>query len=292
MNRLFRKLKDFGLIFSIAPKNPDEIITISQSLKKAHIPVALFNWSANQKYDSVKISNQNEDLFIGAKCICNTGEIRGALASGAHFIITDPEDEKVLESCCSNGYDLIVSVKTTEDIDLLQQCGVEAVLIDCTAVNGEELMNYALENTKLTLFLKGEIQRLPIEKWRNHSRLAAFIVENTFESVVEDNIIYEASDIIHRLLGLQFRSLDICSKSSREEEARTLTALSSIPLYRDREREILTIEAQDMDRTIAFLKWKEIYMDPLTAKMDGQMIIETELYTDFLGWTVKLIKAK
>jgi KDPG and KHG aldolase len=289
MNRLLRKLKEFGLIFAINQETELDTITICRSLKRADIPVGLFNYSRDQQIDQVRISNENEDMFIGARCTCELEEIKSALASGAHFVLTPFGDEPVIKKCLSDGYDLIVEVCSENEIDLVKNMGVEAVEIDCGLKDRETLIEYAASVTDLTLFLRGKKGNLPIDKWKNHKKMAAFIIDNNFKAISDAGIYTDAQSMLHQLMGIKYISLSIKAGSKRLNEASIFSSLSVIPLFTESDRDLLTIAVSDMDRMIAHLKWKNIYMDPLSAKMNGEAVMETELYTEFLGWNVKLI---
>ena len=294
MNRLFSKLKDFGLIFSIKSEKSEDIIKISRALKKADIPVVLFNYGEKQRINPVKISNENEDMFLGALCPGNFQVIKNARASGAHFIICEDINYEVINKSRKDGFDMLIIVNSVHDIDLVEKSQAEAVVINTNNSGSDMLIKEVLKNNKLTLFLKGTLENLPMDQLRTHPNVAAFIVEDPFllsneQEIIEDKIIKRANEIIFHLLGLRYSSLAISKNSSRTKEAMVFSALSSIPLFTGEKKEILSIDVKDMDRTIAHFKWKNIYMDPLSAKMEGNKIMETELYTDFLGWTVKLI---
>lgn len=289
MNSLLKKLKEFGLVASVNPGGERENISISHALKKADIPVALFHYSTDQSIDHVKVSNENEDMFIGAQCPCSIEAMERAMASGAHFIFTSIHDEEVIRTSLNRGYDLIIETTTEDQIDRANNLGVEAVSINCDIPDSESLIQYTLLQTAFILFIRGEKKTLPFHKWRTHNKLAAFVVDDLSDSANEEEIYADAVSLIHNLLGIQYSRLSIRSDTSRLEEAETFASLTAIPLFRDAQRDLLTINVADMDRTIAYLKWKNIYMDPLSAKMKGDIIVETELCTEFLGWSVKLV---
>lgn len=292
MNRLLKKLKEFGLILSIPQTDSQRTISLCHSLKRADIPVLMVPYSQNSDINQVKVSNENEDLFIGARCSGAKDDIKGAVSSGAHFIILPYENNNLISDCLSDGLDIIVEAESIEQIDQLRHSGVEALLIDSSLNDYEILMNYAIENSNLFLFLRGTKEGIPLEKWRNNNRLIAFIIDDFSDSPSADQNYADALNLINRLLGLKFISLTIKPDTERADEARTFAALSTIPLFTGGKEDILRITVDDMDRAIAYMKWRNIYMDPFSAKMQGDIIVETDLYTEFLGWKVKLINSQ
>ncbi len=289
MNRLLKKLKEFGLIIVIDPIGINETISICHGLKRADIPVGLFQYSTDQTLDQVNISNEHEDMFIGAQCSCNIDEMERSMASGAHFIFSTMDNAEVIKTSLTRGYDLIVEATTREEIDRAVQLNIEAIEIRCTLPDSESLIRHTLSETNLALFIRGEKNKLPLKKWRNHKQLVAFVVEEFSFSTVEEEVYTRAVSIIHKLLGLEYTQLSISEDSLRLDEAKIFSSLTAIPLLFNAPRDLLTIKVADMDRTIAYLKWKNIFMDPLSAKMNGNIIVETDLYTEFLSWSVKLV---
>lgn len=289
MNRLLKGLKDFGLIIVIDPKGKNQTINICHGLKKADIPVGVFQYSRDQTIDQVKISNENEDMFIGAQCSCDIDEMQRAMASGAHFIFSSMDKVDVIKTSLNRGYDLIIEASTKKQIDRAVLLNIKAIEINCALPDSESLIEYTLSETNLALLIRGEKKELPINRWRNHKQLVAFIVEELSLPTDEEEVYAYAVSMIHKLLGLEYSNLSVKNDSPRLEEAKIFTSLTGIPLLFGTPVDLLTINVADMDRTIAYLKWKNIFMDPLSAKMDGNIIVETDLYTRFLGWTVKLV---
>jgi len=292
MNRLFSKLKDFGIIFSLETNGKENIVKTSKALKKADIPVALYNFDGKSEINAIKISNENEDMFLGALCPDNIDIMKKAMAAGAHFIVSREISRETIEQCRMNGYDLIVPVTSQEEIHLAVESDAEAIVINCNDHKSEDLICKAKEYD-VTLFLSGQLENLPMELMRNVDQVCAFIIEDCFnpvgkELLEESHIIVKTNEIIYRLLELRYSNLRLTDDSPRTEEAGIFCALSSIPLFIGGDNDLLTMTTGDMDRTIAYLKWKNIYMDPLSAKMNGSKILETELYTEFHGWSVKL----
>lgn len=287
MNRLFTKLKDFGLIFSVTPDDETEIIDISKSLKKADIPVALFPFTKKQKLNSIKISNGSEDMFLGALCSPTMDCINESISSGAHFIICEHIEKEIILKCLSTGIDLIVSADTIEDIDKAIEYKADAIVINTENTGYNSLISHVLKKNELPFFLRGTAENIPFDKMRNEPSLVAFIIEYPHDKL--SDVFTESHKILHRMLGLKFETLSLTTDSYKIEEAKMFSALSAIALASDSDRDLLTIGVKDMDRTIAYFKWKNIYIDPLSAKMDNSVILETELYNDFLGWPVKLI---
>jgi len=269
------------------PETEADIIKASKALKDADLPVALFPFKCNETLNSIKISNENEDMFLGALCPPDINEIQGAIASGAHFIICENAEKSVITRCISNGIDLIVLVDSINAVNSADENNAEAVVIDTNKPGCSRLIDHILKNTELTLFLKGTSENLTFDKLRNIPSVAAFIID--YPDELFDDIFNRSHMMLHKMLGLKFEELSLTEKSLKKEEAHVFSALSAIPLTLNSEKELLTIGVKDMDRTIAYLKWKSIYMDPLSAKMDGSKILETELYSDFSGWPVKLI---
>jgi len=292
MNRLLRKLKEFGLIFSVNLQGEDDTITICHSLKEADNPVIMFDYTHNQQINQVKISNENEDMFIGARCRCDFDEMKSALASGAHFITTPMKDEQVIKKCLSNGFDLIGEVHSESDINRVIKYGMEAVVINCASELWQDLIEYSVSQPGLSVFLRGEKHILPFEQWGNHKQIIALIIEQPLYSRSKEMIYSETQSLINRLLGVKFISLTLNADSEKLDEGKVFASLSAIPLNIGNERDLLIIGVGDMDRMIAHLKWKNIFMDPLSAKMKGSEILETELYSTFLGWNVKLINCR
>ncbi|MDA3812378.1 MAG: hypothetical protein PF518_18835 [Spirochaetaceae bacterium] len=289
MNRLFSKLKDFGLIFSLEATTEDEIILTSKALKKADLPVAVFNFNEHSLIDPIKISNENEDMFLGAFCTDNYETIKRAMASGAHFIICPTVNETLIKKCNNDGFDLIVQVTSLKDIEKANSAGAEALVINCDQSESANLINTVLTLNKMALFLQGELKNLPFDTLRTNPQIAAYIVNHPFSSINEDFIIFSTCRIISTLLGLEYAELSIRKNSEKADDAKIFATLSSIPLFTQREKDLLTIDVKDMDRTIAHFKWKGVFMNPLSAKMKGCEILETELFTEFLGWPVKLV---
>lgn len=289
MNRLLKKLKEFGLIFTIDTENEEDIIQISKALKKADVPVVLFSENKNTEFDRIRISNENEDMFIGAECSGQLHNLKKAAASGAHFIIGKKLETEVVESALSSGYDLIIKVNSIEDIKRAAEQGIEAVLVECNSKKMDELIQFTLFETGLYLFIEDDRENLPIEKWRNHRQMIAFIIKRPFKNCKPEEIYSDAVSLINHLTGVRFSRLLLRADSDRTSEAEMFSAVSVVPLIKGCRRDLLEIKVKDMDRMIAHLKWKGIYMDPLSAKMEGEKIMETELYSNFMGWPVKLI---
>jgi hypothetical protein len=287
MNRLFSKLKDFGLIFFVNPENEEEVISQSKALKKADLPVILFPFHSALTLNPVKISNDNEDMFIGSLCEPDLDEIKKATAAGSHFIICNEVKGTIISECRSMGIDLIVMIKTEQELQTALKNGSEAVLIKTETTDSEHLCRFLLEKTDLTLFVMGKGETLPFNQLRNRPDFAAFIVEDSNDSFRD--IYSESHKWLRQMLGLRFTGLSLKSDSLKIEDARVFSALAAIPLILNAEKDLLTVEVKDMDRTIAYLKWKEIYMNPISTKMRGSKILETELFSDFLGWPVKLV---
>ena len=289
MNRLFNKLKDFGIIFSLESKTENEIIRYSKALKKSDMPLALFPYRIDQKIDAIKISNENEDMFLGALCSSNYSEVKKAIASGSHFIVCDFNNKEEIKKCLNEGYEIILQVHSIDEIKDACSNGVEAILINCRNSGNRTLIDFAISNTEAALFLQGDLNDIPIEEYGNHKNFVAAILNVSFENKTNEEIQSKAHQYLHQILGLHYSFLELQKDSERLEDAKVFAALTAIPLFENCDRDLLTLTVRDMDRTIAHLKWKNIYMDPLSAKMDGSIILETELYTDFLGWKVKLI---
>ena len=295
MNRLFSKLKDFGLIISQKIETDDQVIILSKALKRAFMPVALFDFFENQSFNSIRLSNENEDMFLGARCANNFSTMKKAIASGAHFLVCEKAEKEIIGKCREQAFDLIVPIYTIDEIRLSIQWGAEALLVDSELDNHGELIDFILNETTGTLFLRGSIENLSFKKFRNEKNAASLIIVNPYNSEdlkekKEEEIINETAVLIKELLDLKYVSLTVRFDSPHIEDARVFTALSSIPLLiTEKEEEQLLISTGDMDRTIAHLKWKDIYIDPFSSKMNHSKIEETKLYEEFLGWPVKLI---
>ncbi len=294
MNKLFKKLKEFGLIMAQSLETEDQVINFSKGLKQADLPVALFDCRKKNKLDCLKISSENEDMFLGAFCPPSEDMIKKSISSGAHFIVTDQFDGKISEFCFNNGYDLITQITNIQDALEAEKWGTGAILIDASKKNNLTLIDNVLEATELTVFLMGNKDTIPFDLYRNSGKVCAFIIENYFNDneitmVGYRPIIEKTNTLIRDFLCLNYKCLFIKEDSDRLNDAETFAALSSIPIYRNVEKNCLVMETKDMDRTIAHLKWKNIYMDPLSAKMRDSRILETELYSDLMGCIIKLI---
>jgi len=289
MNRLLKSIGDFGLIISIESTDDREILPISSALKRAHVPLVLLPYSGSDVDDHLRSVNEGEDLFIGAQCLPSPDEIEKSYASGAHFALCDTFEGAGLQKLKDRGYDFFMRVKSTDEIKSAIKGGAAALIINCDSSNWDELVRHVTTKYHHPFFLEGELSKDKIRPWQLLPEFIAFI--SRLPSPSRDPLVVEreASSLLRKFLGISFRSLSLMEDSPRLAEGATLAALSGIPLFGGARRDCLEIETDDMDRTLAYLKWCSVFMDPLTAKMEGSRVLSTELYNDFLGWPIRLV---
>jgi len=289
MNRLLKKIRDFGLLFTIDTTDDTEILTISRALKRAHLPLILLPYSGSTPDDHLRSVNEKEDLFIGADCLSSPSKIEKSYASGAHFAVCNSFEETGLQALKNRGYDFYMRVKSLDDVLKAISGGAAALIINSDSTDCDELIRHLTTKYHHPFFLEGEFCKDKIKPWQLHPEFIAFISRLPSPSRDPKIVEIEASIVLRNFLGIRFRSLSLTEDSSRLGEGATMASLSGIPLFREAQRDCLELETDDMDRTIAYLKWCNIFMDPLTAKIKDNCILSTELYDDFLGWPVRLI---
>lgn len=282
MNRLLKKIREFGLIFHIDSDDPDYIVKTCKALKKAHVPLVLFPFDSREPIDRVKLSNDSEDMFIGALCSCSAREIQKAFASGCHFAFSKTDKKDEYEKALSLGLDLYALADSQEDLTQIRDLNPEALFYRDEASLREQI------NPESPFFLQQQPDSPLIERWRTEPNFVASIVKLDPALTSVEEIYGYATELLRRFLGIEFLSLTLKEGSERHSEGQMLTALSGIPLYENGTRDLLEIGVRDLERTVAHLKWHNIFMDPLSAQMSGDRILNTELYDTFLGWPVKL----
>ncbi|MBB6480247.1 hypothetical protein [Spirochaeta isovalerica] len=290
MNRLLKKIREFGLIISLENVESNSIIPLSRLLKKAHLPLVLIPYKSSEEKDMVKAANESENLFIGSDCSSSPAAIGKSFASGAHFAVCSVFEDEELLQLNGKGLDFFMRISSQDELFRAVKYGARAVIINSDTPDYLNLIQ-AVTERQIPFFLEGILDEGKLRQWQLIPFFIAWISPLPRPEMIED-IENQAFSLIQKLLGIRFRSLSLTADSEKLKEAAVLASLSAIPLINNAKRDCLEIEIYDMDRTISHLKWRNIYMDPLTAEMKGESILSTELYEEFLGWPVRLTAAK
>ncbi|MBN2658664.1 MAG: hypothetical protein JXR86_16530 [Spirochaetales bacterium] len=297
MNRLLKKIREFGLILSFPDGATRAILPLTHALNKSHLPLVLIPFSGEEEKDIVKEANEKEDLFIGSDCPASPAAIEKSFGSGAHFALCSAFEDDRLPRLKESGLDIFMRVTSRDEIDLAVRNGAGALVINSETENICELINYASSQIKYPFFLEGPFKSEISRKWQLIPDFIAWICPFpliSLRSGIDERgtVERQAYSMIRSLLGIRYRALILKRDSPERERAECFCALSAIPLLDEGERVCLEIEVFDMDRTIAHLKWRNIYMDPLSAEMNGATVVSTDLYENFMGWPVRLLSGR
>lgn len=285
MNRLLAKIREFGFIFSIPTRTTKSLQTWSEILGKYHFPLILLSQETRGDQALITMINERYDLFIGADCPYSREMIDKSFASGAHFTISKFDYNIPMETKFS--IDSYTRVSSVNEIKMALDFQASAVVISQEEEFFSLMLDYCMEN-QIPFLVEGTPLNVSLDKFRCHKNFIALIITLPGDVSYTNEMERIITSTIKNFLKLRFRSLTLAEGSNRQRDAEIFTAFTAIPIIENGKKECLEIETADMDRTIAYLKWHHIFIDPLTTRMNGDFIVSTEFYDQFLGWHIRL----
>lgn len=269
MNKIFKKCGDFGIAVRLKSLTADNTLATVSSLKKAHLPLCIISIEDYNNWLTLLETMNREDLFIGVEGITSLKDAYSAVANGAQFFILKNADLKLAYELTENGFYFIPEVISEDDIHLLENLNIRCILTPD---------NLLYENNSIYMI--------------TNNKSAKALMENELFQIIDLNDESPekwANEQIRRLLGLNFVSISLNINETEEKRdfAKLFSKINCCSYY-EKDKNIISLECSDMDRTINHLKWKDIYVDPSTSIVENDKIISGFLDRKIYGFEIKI----
>lgn len=262
MNKILRKCREFGLIIRLPELKAEDALNCVRSLKKGDIPLCIVNSKINGWQDVLKEIAFKEDLFIAVENIESLEEAYTAAGNGAQFFILENSNEELMIQLKESGFFYIPRVSTIKDLRLCEDLGIECILPTSVQVLKNTTL-YCIEETK---------NKYKIE----HKENILFSIINLDKNISDYEI--WMNNIVTNYLGFQFKEI-IINKDSEEDLIKfgeIFAAINKCKIKYGIENTII-LECNDFNRTISYLKWKNLYINPNDVKIISNKIVQGHL---------------
>lgn len=247
MNKILRKCSDFGLIIRISDISASKALKCVRSLKKSDIPLCIVNSKIEGWQDILKEISTKEDLFIAAENISNIEDAYIAAGNGAQFFILSDSDKVLMTQLNNLGFFFIPRVSNSDEINLCKELNIECIFPSIENIN---------KNTDFyTITESKNINNI------EHNDNVLFTIIDLNDKV--DDYEYWANNIVRSYLGLKFIEIEINRESSQKviTFGETFAAINKSKIIEGKENTV-TLECKNFNRTISYLKWKNLFINP------------------------------
>lgn len=118
MNNILNEIEKCGIIPVISLDNLDKALPLAKALYEADIKCLEITLRTNNACEIIeKISEEYDDLFIGAGTVLTIEQAEKAIKSGAKFIVSPGLNEKVVNYCKEKDILVIPGVLTPTEIE-------------------------------------------------------------------------------------------------------------------------------------------------------------------------------
>ncbi len=272
MNKIFSKCRDFGLIVHLNNINLENALNCVKSLISGNLPLCIIdifqfkNWEVILKEIAFKA-----DLFIAVENIKTIEDAYSAAGYGAQFFILSNADKKLMEDLKNSGFYYIPKISTSKD---LENC--DFLQIECCICEDPEL----LRQSSIKLVSKD------LSKFKYDEKYLFSIID-----LPSEHIDYELwiNGVIKDFLGLNYTTVIMSENilDLEKEFALMFSGTNKCKLLNGRDNLIL-LECKDFYRTVSYLKWRNIYINPNKTISHGGRIIESTIEKKFNGFTIVL----
>ena len=118
MNNILNEIEKCGIIPVISLDNLDKAIPLARALYKADIKCLEVTLRTSNACEIIeKITEEYDDIFIGAGTVLTINQAEKAIKSGAKFIVSPGLNEKVVNYCKEKNILVIPGVLTPTEIE-------------------------------------------------------------------------------------------------------------------------------------------------------------------------------
>lgn len=262
MNKILRKCREFGLIIRLPELETEEALNCVRSLKRGDIPLCIVDSKSNGWINILKEIAFKEDLFIAVENIESLEEAYTAAGNGAQFFILQDSNEELMIELKESGFFYIPRVSTIKELQICEDLRIECVLPTSSKVLDNTTL-YCIEETKNKYKIK-------------HKDNILFTIINLDKNISDYEI--WTNDIVTNYLGFQFKEI-IINKDSDDNLIKFGEIFSAINKCKIKYGIVNTIilECNDFNRTISYLKWKNLYINPNDVKIINNKIVQGHL---------------
>lgn len=239
--------------------SPEECLNYARSLKQGDIPVCSIDSNSTGWSESLKEIAFKEDLFIAVENIDSLDEAYIAASNGAQFFILSSSNEKLMKELKSSGFFFIPKVSNQRDIDICNDLNIECVLpLDPNIIKNSNLYG---------------IEEITNSETASHNNKILFSIID-FNTDALDYTIW-INNVVKIYLGLNFSEVyinvddDLNIKSFGE----IFSSINKSKTIYGKENKII-LYCNDFNRTISYLKWKNLYINPNNAIIENDRLIE------------------
>lgn len=273
MNRIFRKCSNFGLMVRIEKLAPDRALECARELISGNIPVVTIDISNE---NSVGVLNKiafNSDLFIAAEGIRSLEDAYIAAGNGAQFFILEEPNKDLADQLKTSGFFFLTKVKDISELKEAISLGVEAVVLEDTDLTTHCTVPYVLDKVTDTTNLN------------NYKPIFSII-----------NLPPETSDYeiwINRkvldYLGHRYSTIEISNNATDDEKefGKLFAALNKLKIV-EGNKNIITMETNNLEQSVNYLKWREFYIDPNKSVIQNSKVIRGPLDKKLNGYIIDI----
>jgi len=125
MEAIIKRIADLGVVPVVAIEDARDARALGEALIAGGLPCAEITFRTTAAERSIRIlSEQVEDILVGAGTVLSVEQAKIAVDSGAQFLVTPGFDEAVVSWCISQHVSIFPGVATPTEINMALRSGL------------------------------------------------------------------------------------------------------------------------------------------------------------------------
>lgn len=273
MNRIFRKCSNFGLMVRLENLNPDSALLCAKELINGNIPVITLDISKENNLEVLNKVAFSSDLFIAAEGVTSLNAAYQAAGNGAQFFILEKPCKELSNELKNSGFFFLTRVKDKSELEEAITIGVEAVVLEDVSLAQKCTIPYVLDKVVDT------------KKINQYNPIFSII------NLPAETCDYELwiNRKVLDYLGHHYTTIEVSKDATEDEKefANLFAALNKTKIINGKNN-IITMETNDLEQSVNYLKWREFYIDPNKSEIKNSKVTRGPLDKELNGFIIDI----
>jgi len=300
MNKILEQIGEFGIIPVVKIEKAEDALPLGRALLDGDLPIAEITFRTSAAEESIKSLNRElPELLVGAGTVLTVEQAKKAVSAGAKFIVSPGFNPRVVDYCIENSIPITPGINNPTQIEMALEREIEVVkFFPAEASGGLSLLkSMSAPYTNIKFIPTGGINQNNLCSYLSYNKVLAcggswMVKADLISSGNFAEITRLTKEAISIILGFEFAHLGI-NEETKDKALNSANLLSHLfyfsvkegatSVFADPDFEIMknrylgkhghiAIATNDIHRAIAYLKKKDIFVLPETAKeKDGKL---------------------
>jgi len=318
LNKILEKIGELGIVPVVKIEKAEDALPLGRALMDGDLPIAEITFRTSAAEESIKILNRElPQLLVGAGTVLTVEQAKKAVSTGAKFIVSPGFNPKVVDYCIENDIPVTPGINNPTQIEMALEREIEVVkFFPAEASGGLPLLeSMSAPYTGIKFIPTGGINLNNLTSYLSNNKVHAcggswMVKDNLISSGRFDEITRLTQEAVSIMLGFESAHLGI-NEENKDKALISANQLSHLFYFPIKEgtssifagsgfevvKKIflgkhghIAISTNDIHRAITYLKMKNIFILPETAKEKEGKLKAVYLDQEVSGFAIHLLQ--